>query len=276
MNSGRIEYHRHGNIATIDIDGDEGNRFSPLLRSQFNLALKTFRDDPDAWIVVVSSTGEDFCLGGDDSLARSKLDERERSRLWAGGYVEVWKPIIGAFQGRCIGEGFGVALACDLRVAEEGTRFSTGTPESTTDMDVLAAWLISLVGLSTAFELLWLGREIDGRTAQRYGLVNRLAIAGSPGQASDDGGRFPMQPMRESIKVPDGSARTAAMEYAAEILQYAPVTRNFQKETALRSVGVPFHYAQTLELGPNPYASEDRIEGTRAFVEDRRPIWRNR
>jgi enoyl-CoA hydratase/carnithine racemase len=85
-----------------------------------------------------------------------------------------------------------------------------------------------------------------------------------------------MEAMGESIPVPEGDALTAALRFAEELLLYAPVTRNFQKEIAYRSIGVPFHYAQTLELGPNPYASTDRIEGTRAFVENRRPVWQNK
>ena len=69
---------------------------------------------------------------------------------------------------------------------------------------------------------------------------------------------------------------SGAFALAVDLLRYAPVTRRFQKETAYRFIGVPYHYAQTLDRDPDPYASVDRIEGTRAFVENRRPVWRNR
>jgi hypothetical protein len=82
--------------------------------------------------------------------------------------------------------------------------------------------------------------------------------------------------METTISVPDGSAVTGGLEFAKEMLLYAPVTRNFQKETAYRSIGVPFHFAQTLLLGPDPYASADRLEGNKAFAENRRPVWQNR
>ena len=84
-----------------------------------------------------------------------------------------------------------------------------------------------------------------------------------------------MEPLKQEIQTPQGDVLTAATMLAEELLLYAPVTRTFQKETAYRCIGVPFNYAQLLEVGPNPYASQDRIEGNRAFVERRRPVWSN-
>ncbi len=163
-----------------------------------------------------------------------------------------------------------------MRVADATATFSTGFTGATDEPDVLAAWFLNVIGAARTFELLWLERTLDATQAQRIGLVNRLVVRGPMKELPPENGRFPMEEMRTTIPVPEGDALTGALAFADELLLYAPVTRNFQKEIAYRSIGVPFHYAQTLELGPNPYASTDRIEGTRAFVENRRPVWQNK
>jgi enoyl-CoA hydratase/carnithine racemase len=246
------------------------------MRRELHQALVQYRRDEEAWMGVVTAEGKDFCVGSADALPVSYGERKERSQLWAGGYVEVWKPTIAAVQGRCSGEGLALALSCDLRVADGTASFAAGFTGEPGEPDVVAAWLVNLVGLSTAFELLWLGRRLNAQEAQHVGLVNRLILKGQSAEENAEEGRFPMLPMKSTISVPNGDPMTGGVKLAQELLLYAPVTRNFQKEIAYRSIGVPFHYAQTLELGPNPYASEDRIEGNRAFVENRRPVWHNR
>jgi enoyl-CoA hydratase/carnithine racemase len=254
----------------------QSGAFTPSGRRELNAAWRRYRDDADAWIAVLSSEGTDFGRGSPDAPDRSYQARREHALLWAGGYVEVWKPVIAAIQGECRGEALAAALACDLRVADATASFRTDFATDTGAPDVLAAWLLNLVGAARTFELLWLDRAFDAFEARRMGLVNRLAIKGAAKALPPENGRFPMETMGEAIPVPEGDALSAALAFAEELLLYAPVTRNFQKEIAYRSIGVPFHYAQTLELGPNPYASTDRIEGTRAFVENRRPVWQNK
>jgi enoyl-CoA hydratase/carnithine racemase len=249
--------------------------FDPNIRRELNSALRRYKDDRDAWIAVISSEGADFGRGPLETSDKSYEARRECAMLWGGGFVEVWKPTIAAIQGECRGEALALALGCDLRVADATTTFKADFAEADVP-DVLAAWLLNLVGAARTFELLWLDRTIDAAEARRIGLVNRLATKGPTKALPAETGRFPMEAMEEAISVPDGHALTAALAFAEELLLYAPVTRNFQKEIAYRSIGVPFHYAQTLELGPNPYASSDRIEGTRAFVENRRPVWQNK
>jgi enoyl-CoA hydratase/carnithine racemase len=270
-----VTYTRHGRIARIHVHPASGALQSES-RRELNSALLQYRDDADAWMAVVSSEGPNFVRGSPVPSNASTKEQRERSKLWAGGFVEVWKPVIAAISGECRGEGLALALACDLRVADATATFAADFTGAAGETDVLAAWLLNLLGAARTFELLWLGRTLDAAEARRIGLVNRLAIKGAVKPLPPEDGRFPMEAMGEAIAVPEGDATTAALRFADELLLYAPVTRNFQKEIAYRSIGVPLHYAQTLELGPNPYASTDRIEGTRAFVENRRPRWQNK
>jgi enoyl-CoA hydratase/carnithine racemase len=270
-----VTYARQGRIARIQMCLPAG-AFTPEVRRELHAAWRQYRDDADAWIAVVSSEGTDFGRSALEAAGKSYQVRREHAMLWAGGHVEVWKPVIGAVQGECRGEGLALALACDLRVADVTATFKTDFPADARAPDVLAAWLLNLVGAARTLELLWLDRTLDAAEARRIGLVNRLAIKGAAKALPPEDGRFPMEAMGEAISVPEGDALSAALAFAEELLLYAPVTRNFQKEIAYRSIGVPFHYAQTLELGPNPYASTDRIEGTRAFVENRRPLWQNK
>lgn len=271
----KVTYARQDRIARIHLHGG-APFFDSRSRRELNQALLQYKADAEAWMAVVSADGPDFAPGSAEPAQVSRHEQRECLAQWAGGFVEVWKPTICAIQGQCRGEALALALGCDLRVADETASISAGFGGSAAEPDVLAAWLLDLVGASRTFEMLWLDRRYTAREAQAFGLVNRIALKGEFKPLPPENGRFPMELMGSTIPVPEGDAITAAVKFAEELLLYAPVTRNFQKEIALRSIGVPFHYAQTLELGPNPYASSDRIEGTRAFVENRRPVWHNR
>lgn len=270
-----VSYSSDNRIARIHLSGAPP-AFDAETRRDLNRALLRYKADSEAWMAVISAAGPDFAAGSSAPAPGALREQRESCALWAGGFVEVWKPTICAVQGQCRGEALALALSCDLRIADETAAFTADYRGAPGEPDVLAAWLLNLVGTAKTFELLWLNRTLAAREAQRIGLVNRLAIRGPLKQLPPADGRFPMEPMETTIPVPEGDAITAAVKFAEELLLYAPVTRNFQKEIALRSIGVPFHYAQTLELGPNPYASADRIEGTRAFVENRRPVWHNK
>jgi enoyl-CoA hydratase len=271
----KVTYTKQGRIARLHLHAS-APAFDAQARRELNRALLQYKADDEVWMAVISAEGANFASGSTVPAHGAHSEQREYLSLWAGGFVEVWKPTICAIQGQCRGEGLALALGCDLRVADETASFTADFTGGPGEPDVLAAWLLNLVGASTTFEMLWLNRTYNVREAQRIGLVNRLVTKGAYKPLPPEDGRFPMDTMGTTIAVPEGDAITAALKFAEELLLYAPVTRNFQKEIALRSIGVPFHTAQTLELGPNPYASEDRIEGTRAFVENRRPVWHNR
>lgn len=274
----QVTYHVNDLVAVVTLHApDRGNAFDAQMRRELHQALVHFRDDEDAWVLVVCGDGVDFCTGSSDKPTESHQSRRERAAYWAGGYVETPKPTIAAVQGICRGEGMALALGCDLRLAEDSVSFQAGLDTMAGGPNVTGVWLVNLLGQSAAFDLMWARESLDATTAFRLGLVNRLISQENSKETVDVGdGPLPMFPMRQIITTPEGTAVSAGIKLARELLVYAPVTRSFQKETAYRSIGVPFHYAQTLEVGPNPYSSEDRIEGTRAFVENRRPVWRNR
>lgn len=271
-----ITYRTSNKVASIHIDAaGRGNKFTPELRQELSQTLERFKADEQAWVGVISSAGSDFCLGSADTPPSSETDRRERFRLWAGGHFEIWKPLIVAIQGQCKGEGLALALACDLRVAAEDTTLQAGYMGSPDEPELVGPWLLHLVGLAKTFEILWTDSVVTINDALNLGLVNRVVLKGQPDAISPEG-RLPMRPLQPITRVADGSVELGAMALAEELLLNGPVTQSFQKEVAYRSIGIPFHYAQSLEFSVDPLASQDRVEGTRAFVENRRPVWRRR
>jgi enoyl-CoA hydratase/carnithine racemase len=268
-----VVYSCEARVAQIHLEKSKSSASD--LRRELNDAFRQFRRDDSAWIAIVCCDGADSWNG---TLGTADPNDRESARefftKWAGGYHEIWKPTIAAIEGLCSGEGAALALSCDFRIGDKDSRFDFALDKLADQPHVSAAWLINLVGLSKALELLWFTDTVSAHGALELGLLNRIIEQGSP-EVDNGEGRLPMHPIQRSLKVPTGDILEGAIAFADDLLLNAPITRTFQKEVAFRSIGVPFQYSQSLEIGVNPLGSADRIEGNTAFVENRRPRWSN-
>jgi len=128
-----VGYQKEGKIAIITLNRPEAlNSFDPDQISEFNKCLYDFNADEGLWAGIITATGERaFSVGADIKTTLPRIQESaNRGEMPAPAICEdmqIWKPLIAAINGACLGGGFEVALACDIRIAAENATF--GFPE---------------------------------------------------------------------------------------------------------------------------------------------------
>lgn len=180
-------YEVSDGVATLTFNRPEVmNALTFEVYAQLRDLFEDLRIDSAVHAIVLTGAGDNFCSGGDvyeiigELLKRDMKGHLEFTRM-TGAVIQnmrlLDKPIIAALNGMTAGAGAVIALASDLRIASEKARIAfLFTRVGLTGADMGAGYLLPrVVGLGRASELLMLGDTIDAATAERYGLVNRVA-----------------------------------------------------------------------------------------------------
>lgn len=250
-----IDFDLHDNIATITINRPE--RSNALDAEHYTLLSKAWhrvRDDAEVRVAIVTGAGDKaFCAGADlksfvgraQPLSEVWLTQKD-SLLNRG--LEVWKPVIAAVNGACVGGGMTLLLGTDLRVACDDAIFSLAEVKR----GIIAAnggtqRVMKQLPYAIAMEMLLLGDSIDAETAARWGLINRV--------------------------VHRGEMMDTARQMAQRIKNNAPLAIQAAKELAVRSQDMSLPEGLRMEQFVNRilHQSEDTKAAKAAFAEKRKP-----
>jgi enoyl-CoA hydratase/carnithine racemase len=177
-------YEVKDKVATITLNRpDKLNAFTGDMIDGWAKALGEAQADDGVNVVIVTGAGRAFCSGGDVGRMRqgepSALDGK--NGLWEGVHrvpkqlEQMDKPVIAMVNGLAVGAGMGMCVMCDVRVAAESARFSTGYVRvGLVPGDGDTYFLPRLVGAAKALELLWTADFIEAPEALRLGIVQRI------------------------------------------------------------------------------------------------------
>jgi 2-(1,2-epoxy-1,2-dihydrophenyl)acetyl-CoA isomerase len=249
-------------VRTITLDRpDKLNAVNGALASSLVAALADAAVDDAVRVVVLTGAGRAFCAGLDLSAPpelptatrADRLDPYAWVGAWVRGVVACEKPVIAAVNGPAAGAGFGLALACDLRIVAATARMTAGYVRRGLSPDAGVSWFLPRhVGLARASDILLTGRDVDAAEAERIGLA--------------------------TLVVPDAELAAAVASYAARLATGAPIAHTLTKRLLATTFDRALDAALRDELTSIKYSftTHDVTEAMAAFREKRAPRFEGR
>jgi enoyl-CoA hydratase len=252
-----IIHERNSGILTLRLDRpSKRNALSRELLDELSQTLSKLESDHDLRVLVLTGAGDAFCAGTDISEL-ADLTQAEAGEVSSRGQkicdqIESFPvPVIAAINGVAAGGGCELALACHLRIASTSATFSL--PE--TRLGLMPAYggtqrLSRDIAVARALEMMLAGKQIDATAALEFGVVNRI--------------------------VEPDELLVAAGELASQIAALAPLAIRACLKAVNEGLKLPFDEGLELEreLFASLFETEDAKEGTRAFLEKRKPLFK--
>lgn len=254
-----ILYEIEDGIASVTLNIPEKmNRLSIETMKEVVGALEEAKNDDSARVIIIQAAGDTaFCAGAnlDDFLGHTPIEAREIFRAFrdlSRVFIELGKPSIAAVNGLALAGGCGLAIYPDITIASEKATF--GLPEINVGIwsCMASASLPKILGRKKAIELLLTGEIIDAKEAERIGLVNRV--------------------------VPHDSLQETVMDLALKLSKKSPAVVRLGRDSFYTMLDMDFDKAlvHLLDVLALILSTEDCKEGLNAFMEKRKPVWKNR
>jgi enoyl-CoA hydratase len=234
-----VNYDREGPVAVVTVDRpDRRNAIDHATSEALGDAFDRFERESDARVAVLTGSEGTFSAGAD----LKAMDLEDTPDGWLGfTRRRLEKPTIAAVEGHCVAGGIEMALWCDIRVAARGATFGCferrfGVPL----VDGGTQRLPRVVGLGRALDMILTGRAVDAETAERWGLVTRLAE--------------------------EGEALDRAVELGERLASFPQETMLTDREAVYDGVGTPLQQGLGLEGWHGSRALQTAMEGAERFA----------
>lgn len=254
-----VGYDQDGHVVTITYNRpDKLNAVNGAMREGLNDAWQRFLGDPDAWVAIVTGAGRAFCAGADLVDGAGSVGtfpgtfwEKPTVNSFESG-LELFKPVIAAVNGPCIGYGLTAVTFCDFVIASDRATFAYPEVRIGTPTIVGAIRLPQRLNWADAMELLLLGEAVDADRAHQMGLVWRV--------------------------VPHDDLMAEARALADRLCASAPLATRATKEVAVRTADMGWteavRFGETMRLVAN--ATDDARIGREATARRESPRWTGR